>query len=108
MARNVGICSINDGVLGSMCLSPGALTDEGELNITVIPSQSKLKMATCLLLKISTGAHIHEAGILYFQEKEIHIDSDPLALLDLDGDIFGETPAVFTVCPQAVQIMTPK
>ncbi|MBA3034869.1 MAG: diacylglycerol kinase family lipid kinase [Desulfobacterium sp.] len=93
---------------GSMCLSPGARTDDGELNVTVIPFQSKLKMVTGLLPKIASGAHIYEAGISYYQEKKIYVDSNPVAILDLDGDILGETPATFTVCPQAVQIMTPE
>lgn len=90
----------------SMCLAPGARIDDGELNITIIPSKSKLKMITGLLPKISTGAHIDEPGISYFLAKRIEINSDPPAILELDGDVFGTTPATFTVCPGALQVMT--
>jgi len=91
---------------GSMCLAPGARTDDGELNVTIFPVQPKLKMVTRLMPKIATGEHINEPGISYFPVKTIKIDSVPPAVLDLDGDIFGTTPATFTVCPLMLQVLT--
>jgi diacylglycerol kinase family enzyme len=38
----------------------------------------------------------------------VDIDTDIPAILDLDGDVFGTTPATFTVCPGALQIMAPE
>jgi diacylglycerol kinase (ATP) len=92
---------------GSMCVAPGARPDDGELNITVVPVRSKLRVVTRLLPKIATGEHIEEPGVLYFPAKRVEIECDPPALLDLDGDLFGTTPAVFTVCPGALQVLTP-
>lgn len=60
-----------------------------------IKAWNKLKV---LLPEIATGTHIHEAGISYFQEKKIHIDSNPPAVLDPDGDIFGEIPGMPAGC----------
>jgi diacylglycerol kinase family enzyme len=37
---------------------------------------------------------------------EVH--SDPPAILELDGDLFGTTPATFAVCPRAVQVLCPE
>jgi diacylglycerol kinase family enzyme len=93
---------------GSMCLSPGARLDDGELNISIFPSQSKLKMVTKLMPKIATGEHVNDASISYFPGRRIAIDSNPSAFLELDGDLFGTTPATFTVCPGALQVMTPE
>jgi diacylglycerol kinase family enzyme len=28
-------------------------------------------------------------------------------VIDVDGDIFGTTPATFAVCPEAVQVLCP-
>ena len=92
---------------GGMCLAPGARTDDGDLNITVFTAQSKLKLYTKLFPKVPTGAHIHEPGVEYFPGKRIEVDSTPPAILELDGDIFGTTPASFTVCPQALGVMSP-
>jgi diacylglycerol kinase family enzyme len=93
---------------GSMCVAPGARTDDGELNAVIIPSRSKLKMMTKTLPKVASGAHVHEPGVLYFPVKKIEVVSDPPVILDIDGDIFGMTPATFAVCPKAVQVLCPE
>lgn len=92
----------------SICMAPGAQMDDGKFNVSIVPSQSKLKMLVKMLPKVPTGAFIHEPGVLYFQTKEIRVDCDPPVILDSDGDIFGMTPARFTICPQAIQIVSPK
>ena len=89
-----------------MRIAPGARTDDGELNITIFPVKSKLRMITRLLPKVATGEHIQEPGVSYFPAKSVEIDSDPPAILELDGDIFGTTPATFTVCPGALRVLT--
>lgn len=93
---------------GSMRLSPGARLDDGELNISIFPSQSRLKMVTNLMPKIATGEHVNDASISYFPGRRIAIDSNPSAFLELDGDLFGTTPATFTVCPGALQVIAPE
>ncbi len=91
---------------GSMCIAPGAHCDDGELNVTIFPVKSKFRMITHLLPKVATGEHIKDAGVSYFPARKIEIDSDPPAILDLDGDILGRTPATLTVCPGALKILT--
>jgi len=93
---------------GSMCVAPGARIDDGELNITVFPLKSKFTMITRLLPRVATGEHIREPGVSYFPAKKVEINSEPPAILDLDGDVFGTTPATFTVCPGAFRVLTPE
>jgi len=92
---------------GSMRVSPGARMDDGELNVTIAPSQSKLS-ALRKIAKTASGTHIKEPDILYFPAKRIEIDSIPPTRLVIDGDIFGTTPAAFTVCTNAIKIVTPQ
>lgn len=92
---------------GSMHIAPGARTDDGELNITIVSSQSKMRILL-KMPKIATGSHINESFISYFPARKIEVDSDPPAGLEIDGDIFGTTPTTFTVCPRAVEILSPK
>ncbi len=92
---------------GSMCVAPGASTDDGELNITIYPANSKFTMISKLFPKVASGDQIKEPGVEYFPVKKVEITSDPPAILDLDGDVFGVTPAKFTICPSALQIMMP-
>jgi diacylglycerol kinase (ATP) len=93
---------------GGMCIAPGARPDDGELNISIIPSRSKFTMMTRMLPKAASGAHVNEPDVVYFPTNKIEVDSKPAVILDIDGDIFGMTPATFTVCPKAVQVMTPE
>ena len=93
---------------GSMCIAPGARVDDGELNITIFPVKPKLRMITRLLPKVATGEHIQEPGVSYFPAEKVQVDSNPPAILDLDGDVFGTTPATFTVCPRMLEILTPE
>lgn len=90
---------------GSMRMSPGAITDDGQLNITVVPSLSRLKIITRLFPRIASGAHIREPGVSYFTEKTVEVHSNPPVIVEVDGDLFGKTPASLSICPGAVQII---
>jgi len=91
---------------GSMRMSPGALIDDGELNVCLIRSGPKLKILR-KLPTIFTGAHVHEPEVSYFPVTEIEVESDPPAGLQMDGDVLGTTPATFTVCPRALEVVAP-
>lgn len=91
----------------SMCIAPGARIDDGVLNISIIPSMPKLKMVTKMLPRVATGDHVNEPGVSYLTGEKVEILSTPCAIIDLDGDIYGATPASFTVCPGALRVMTP-
>jgi len=90
----------------SMCIAPGARIDDGVLNISIIPSMSKFKMMTKMLPRVATGDHINEPGVSYLTGKKVEISSTPRAVLDLDGDLYGTTPASFTVHPRALKVVT--
>jgi diacylglycerol kinase family enzyme len=59
------------------------------------------------LPKVASGAHVNEPGVRYFPARRIEVDSDPPAIIEIDGDLFGMTPATFAVCPNAVQVLCP-
>lgn len=92
---------------GSMCLAPGARLDDGELNISIFPHGSRIRMGLRLMPRIGSGEHVNVPEISYFLGKKIEIDSDPPAVVELDGDLRGMTPATFVVCPGAINILAP-
>jgi len=92
---------------GGVRMSPHALTDDGLLNITVIPTRSKLNVITRLFPRIAAGTHIREPRVFYFTDEKVEVHSDPPAVLEVDGDLFGTTPATFTLCAHAIQIICP-
>jgi diacylglycerol kinase (ATP) len=94
---------------GSMCIAPGARMDDGELNIAIVRAErSKLKMITRVLPNLRSGAYVQEPDISYFLAKEIEVDSVPSVILEMDGEILGTTPSLFTSIPQAINILSPK
>ena len=92
---------------GSMRVGPGARMDDGELNVTIVPPWSKAK-ALLKMPKLANGSHVNEPDIQYFTAKKIEVDCVQPAILEMDGDTFGTTPATFTVCPSAVRIVSAK
>lgn len=92
---------------GSMRLAPGASLEDGELNISIFPHGSRIRMGLKLMPKVPKGEHVNEPEITYFTGKSVRIDSDPPVVVELDGDLRGVTPAIFRVCPKAMTIITP-
>lgn len=91
---------------GSMRMSPGAVIDDGQLRVTIVPSMSKLKIITRLFPCIAAGTHINHPDVSYFAGTKVEVHSDPPAILDVDGDVMGTTPATFTICPNALQMVS--
>ena len=92
---------------GSVCMSPGARVDDGLLDVAIYPNRHRLLMLTQLFPKIPSGAQVHEPDVAYFRTARIEVDSEPPALVEVDGDLFGTTPASFEVVPRAVTILCP-
>ncbi len=91
---------------GSMCIAPDARIDDGEMNVTIVPALSKARIVG-LLPRLATGSHVTEQRITYLPAQSVEIESDPPAILDIDGDLFGTTPASIALCPDALRVMTP-
>ena len=92
---------------GSMMVGPGAAPDDGEITVSIIPFKSKFDCLVKKFPKTPSGEIMKEPDVKFFRTKKISINSDPPSDMDMDGELFGSTPAVLTICPQAVQIICP-
>ncbi|MEE9369392.1 MAG: diacylglycerol kinase family protein [Pontiella sp.] len=90
---------------GSMRLSPGAIPDDGLLNVSIIPSLSVFTVVTKLFFTIAKGTHINTPGVSYITGRKIEVHSEPPAVVDLDGELFGTTPVTYTVCPGILEMV---
>jgi len=93
---------------GCMRIAPGASTNDGVLNVSIIESVSIYKVVTKLFASIAKGTHINEPEVSYFTGRKIEVHSEPPAVLDLDGELFGTTPATISVCPSVVEVICSK
>ncbi len=90
----------------SVRVAPGAKTNDGELDMLLIPAKSKPAMLGTVLPKIPTGRHIGIAGVAFFRSTAMEVDAERPMLVEIDGDIYGATPATFTVCPLALRVLS--
>jgi len=89
----------------SMHIAPGARTDDGRLDVSLIPAKSKPMMLATLLPKVPSGRHVEDPQVRYFRTTAITVETDVPMLVEIDGDIHGRTPATFAVRPCAVEIV---
>ncbi len=90
---------------GSMRIAPGARIDDGELNISIIQPLPLLKLAAKLFASMADGSYINEPEVSYLTGQRIEIRCTPSVVLDLDGELFGTTPATFSVAPLALDLI---
>lgn len=89
-----------------MKATPGALMDDGLLDVLVIKAMPKPKLLA-LFPKVIAGKHEGHAAVRIFRTRSLRITCDPPQPLNVDGDVQGTTPAEIRVRPQALSVITP-
>ncbi|MEL6924068.1 MAG: diacylglycerol kinase family protein [Bacteroidota bacterium] len=100
---NVGICKYAGG---GMQLAPHAIANDGLLALTLIRKISKLGVLLNTH-RLYNGTIEKHPQIELFQSGEIRVNSNdarPLQL-EVDGELIGTAPAIFTVIPQSLTIV---
>ncbi len=79
---------------GGMLIAPGALIDDGLLNVCLVHKISKFELLR-QLPNVIKGAHVNHPSVEMFVAKSVEISSKiPLGLW-IDGEVAGTTPAKF-------------
>lgn len=100
------ICAGNTTHAGGqmMHLSPGAIPDDGQLNVSLIRATTRLEVAL-QFVRLLRGTHVNHRRATYFTGREVTITTEAPAELQLDGDCVGHTPATFRVLPGALKLV---
>ncbi|WP_316571008.1 diacylglycerol kinase family lipid kinase [Neobacillus sp. YIM B06451] len=89
---------------GGMIISPGALTDDGELNVTVVHNLSKAKLLL-VFLSVFWGKHTSFKEVHMFRGKEISIQSSSPIPIHADGEYIGmANSGELNAIPKAVRL----
>jgi YegS/Rv2252/BmrU family lipid kinase len=91
---------------GGMLIAPGAVVDDGFLDLCVVGKVSKATLAY-QLTQVFSGAHTRHPAVSMIRGKEITLDALPAQPLLIDGEVIGTTPASISVIPQALSILVP-
>ena len=98
----IGCNSIHVGK--GMKMAPKAKNDDGLIDVVVVDDEiSRLRLLS-VLPKLYKGTHIFEPEVKYYQSNEFSIFTEKNNILNIDGEIIGNTPIKVDVIPQIIEI----
>jgi YegS/Rv2252/BmrU family lipid kinase len=92
---------------GGMRAAPGAMLDDGLLEVVIVESVGKLRFLTRIFPKVFAGTHIHEPCVSVFRAHQISVSADRPFTMYADGDPIGELPVRVTALRGAIMMLTP-
>lgn len=87
-------------------MAPGALCDDGWLDVVIAREPNSLRLVR-RLPHVMDGSHVKLPEVEYFRAQHISVESDPPARITIDGDLSGTTPVQIEVVPGALRVRTP-
>lgn len=101
-ALQVTIC--NAPIYGAhMQAAPGALMDDGLLDIVVYKDFNKFEYLRHAL-SISQGRRPYQPKLKYLRVRSLRVDADQPLEFHTDGEVKGKTPAFITILPGALHV----
>lgn len=93
---------------GGFMMAPGAVLDDGLLDMVFAPQVSKGAVIS-ILLKLMRGQHIHHPAVTFRRVTAIDLTSAPGTPLHSDGELFTESAerVSYRVLPGKVTLLTP-
>jgi YegS/Rv2252/BmrU family lipid kinase len=92
---------------GGMRAAPGAMLDDGLLEVMVLENVSKLRFLTTILPRVFKGDHVQLPSVHVFRAAEVAISADRPFTMYADGDPIGELPLRVRAERGAVSVLVP-
>ncbi len=105
---------------GGQLVAPDASHDDRRLDVYVIQSvqrpggegetPEKLRDLWNLMqvaVKLRRGTHLEHEAVLHRRVRSVKLETDPPQEVDLDGELWGQTPTRFEVKPAALEVLVP-
>jgi YegS/Rv2252/BmrU family lipid kinase len=93
---------------GGMRAAPGAMLDDGLLEVVVLERIGKLAFLTKILPKVFSGTHVHEPSVRVFRAREVLVGAERPFTMYADGDPIGELPVRVRALRGAVTMLVPR
>ena len=101
------IAAANSGAYGGgMMMAPGAVLDDGLLDIVIVGDAPKLRFLR-LLPTVFKGEHVNQPNVEVLRASSVRISASRPFTLYADGDPIAELPATVTTRPAAVRTLVP-
>jgi YegS/Rv2252/BmrU family lipid kinase len=92
---------------GGMYAAPGALLDDGLLDIVTLAVMPKRRFLFSLMPKVFKGTHVNEPEVTVLRAAEVAISADRPFTMYADGDPIAELPVTVRALPAAVKVIVP-
>ncbi|NLY61775.1 MAG: hypothetical protein GX054_09775, partial [Clostridiales bacterium] len=89
---------------GGMMVNPKGDLEDGYLDVIVVSSLPRYKIPL-LLHRFVKGSYLDLPYVKTYRCKEISIESNDDLVINADGDLYGTTPAKFTVKPLSLNVI---
>jgi YegS/Rv2252/BmrU family lipid kinase len=93
---------------GGMRAAPGAMLDDGLLEVVVLENVGKLTFLTKILPKVFGGTHVHEPSVSVFRSREVVVSAERPFTMYADGDPIGELPVHVRASRGAITMLIPR
>jgi YegS/Rv2252/BmrU family lipid kinase len=105
---NYTLCTIANGedFGGGMKVAPGALVDDGELDICLVEDVSATRLLK-IFPTVYKGKHLELPEVSLHRGKRILIETETPTALNYDGDFAGTTPGLFEVGQHSIEMVVP-
>jgi diacylglycerol kinase (ATP) len=91
-------------VAGGFRVAPLANPEDGLLDIIIVRYGDALDLAG-VAARLLTGNYLNSDQVLHRRARRAHIASRPGMWFNVDGELFTNQPAVFTVLPQVLRVV---
>jgi len=88
-------------VAGGLPIAPRADPCDGLLDVILIPKRS-IAEAALVAAQILLGKHLSSSAIIFRRGKKVSVRSKPGMWFNVDGELVGNSPAVFEIIPAAL------
>ena len=89
---------------GGMQIAPQAEPDDGLLDVCVVGDVRRVQGIRCLPL-LYRGEHGRLPQVRFARARRIEVDAVTSLGVEADGELIGETPAVFEIVPAALDVI---
>jgi YegS/Rv2252/BmrU family lipid kinase len=93
---------------GGMRAAPGAMLDDGLLEVMVLEDVGKLAFLTKILPKVFRGTHVNEPSVRVFRAREVLVSAERPFTMYADGDPIGDLPVRVRALRGAVTMLVPR
>lgn len=98
----LGCNTIHTG--NAMRMAPRARIDDGLIDLLVVRKAGRLKLLS-LFAKLFKGDHLSDPAVNYYQAREFSIIPQVNHMLNIDGEIIGNTPIRVTMLPGEIEVL---